>query len=184
MSDGILFSKLTRGMKLVVEKNIDGILVPQGILISLQTSQNVFVTQALGDSLTVTANDRLVKIPRELLKYVGVIAPVNETAKTDPSSIFDILQTCFDPEIPVNIVDLGLIYDVRIDKLLDGKNLATVTMTLTAPGCGMGPVIADEVKQKVESLPDIDRATVNLIFDPPWNKNLMSEAAKLETGMF
>jgi len=95
------------------------------------------------------------------------------------------LRTCFDPEIPVNVVDLGLIYDCTLtDPDESGQRQAQVKMTLTAPGCGMGQVLADDVKRKLEGLPGIAGAEVEVVFDPPWNPNMMTEAAKLQLGMF
>jgi probable FeS assembly SUF system protein SufT len=96
------------------------------------------------------------------------------------------LRTCYDPEIPVNVVDLGLIYDCTLDPPAaeGGAQRAHVKMTLTAPGCGMGQVLADDVKRKLEELPGISEAEVEVVFDPPWNPNMMTEAAKLQLGMF
>jgi probable FeS assembly SUF system protein SufT len=95
------------------------------------------------------------------------------------------LRTCYDPEIPVNIVDLGLIYDCSLDEPdASGARRAQVKMTLTAPGCGMGQVLADDVKRKLEALPGIALADVEVVFDPPWNQNMMTEAARLQLGMF
>ncbi|MDX1630363.1 MAG: iron-sulfur cluster assembly protein, partial [Thermoanaerobaculia bacterium] len=93
------------------------------------------------------------------------------------------LKSCFDPEIPVNIVDLGLIYSCELGED-DGETVARIKMTLTAPGCGMGQVLADDVKRKSEGIPEIDRAEVELVFDPPWNPEMMTEEARLHLGMF
>ncbi len=93
------------------------------------------------------------------------------------------LRTCFDPEIPVNIVELGLVYEVEIKHLDEGKREIDVKMTLTAPGCGMGEILVDDVRSKLEMIPTVAEADVDLVFDPPWNQHMMSEAARLETGM-
>jgi probable FeS assembly SUF system protein SufT len=93
------------------------------------------------------------------------------------------LRTCFDPEIPINVVELGLIYDCQIERLPDGQRKAAILMTLTAPACGMGDVLVDDVRTKVERVPTIIEADVDLVFDPPWGRHMMSEAAQLETGM-
>ena len=95
----------------------------------------------------------------------------------------DVLRTCYDPEIPVNIVDLGLIYDCSLEKDTTGGRLVRVSMTLTAPGCGMGDILVDDVRSKIERIPTVSQADVELTFDPPWNQTMMSEVAKLETGM-
>ena len=93
------------------------------------------------------------------------------------------LRTCFDPEIPVNIVELGLVYTVELGRRDDGERKVDVRMTLTAPACGMGDILVDDVRSKVERIPTVAEADVELVFDPPWNQSMMSEAAKLETGM-
>ena len=94
------------------------------------------------------------------------------------------MKTCYDPEIPVNIVELGLIYDLNIKNEEDGEKNITIMMTLTAPGCGMGPVIADEVERKVSALNSVKSVKVELVWEPQWNQGMMSEAAQLELGMF
>ena len=93
------------------------------------------------------------------------------------------LKEVYDPEIPVNIVELGLIYDLSIEKGKNGNNVS-IKMTLTAPGCGMGPVIADEVDRKINALQDVESVNVELVWEPQWNQGMMSEAAQLELGMF
>ena len=93
------------------------------------------------------------------------------------------LRTCFDPEIPVNIVELGLVYSVELGRREDGARRVAIRMTLTAPACGMGDILVDDVRSKVERIPTIAEADVELVFDPPWNQSMMSEAARLETGM-
>ena len=108
----------------------------------------------------------------------------------DPNSdfseqlVWDQLKTCYDPEIPVNIVELGLIYDLRIQDLESGEKNILIQMTLTAPGCGMGPVISDEVQRKVNALKDVKNVKVELVWEPQWNQGMMSEAAQLELGMY
>lgn len=98
--------------------------------------------------------------------------------------VWNALKECYDPEIPVNIVDLGLVYEVTIDDSLPGEANVFVRMTLTAPGCGMGPVIANDVKRRVELVEGVKNAHVTLVFDPVWNPGMMSEAAKLQLNMF
>ena len=94
------------------------------------------------------------------------------------------MRTCFDPEIPLNIVDLGLVYEAVLKPREDGQRLVEVKMTLTAPGCGMGEILVDDVRNKLEQIPTVAEADVELVFDPPWGRHMMSEAARLETGMF
>ncbi|MEX2116874.1 MAG: iron-sulfur cluster assembly protein [Bacteroidota bacterium] len=113
--------------------------------------------------------------------------PATEDAKLTASmeaQVWDALKECFDPEIPVNIVDLGLVYEVKIDDSIPGEANVFVRMTLTAPGCGMGPVIANDVKRRVQLVPGVRNVMVDLVFDPAWNPGMMSEAAKLQLNMF
>jgi probable FeS assembly SUF system protein SufT len=109
--------------------------------------------------------------------------PPNATDDDVKEVVWEQMKSCFDPEIPVNIVELGLIYSCELVPTTDGKRIATITMTLTAPGCGMGEVLVQDVREKVEMVPTIERADVELVFDPPWNQSMMSEAARLQTGM-
>jgi probable FeS assembly SUF system protein SufT len=97
--------------------------------------------------------------------------------------VWDQMRTCYDPEIPINIVELGLVYTCDITHTPEGDRVADIKMTLTAPGCGMGEVLVQDVKDKVELVPTVKRADVELVFDPPWNQSMMSEAARLQTGM-
>ena len=94
------------------------------------------------------------------------------------------LRTCFDPEIPINVVDLGLVYEAIVKSREDGQREVEVKMTLTAPGCGMGEILVDDVRSKLEMIPTVSEADVELVFDPPWTRHMMSESARLETGMF
>ncbi|HEY0557537.1 MAG TPA: iron-sulfur cluster assembly protein, partial [Thermoanaerobaculia bacterium] len=98
--------------------------------------------------------------------------------------VWALLKTCYDPEIPVNIVDLGLVYNCEVVERPEGGRRVDVKMTLTAPGCGMGPVLAKDVQNGIESLPEVETADVEVVFDPPWDQKMMSEAARLELGLF
>jgi len=110
-------------------------------------------------------------------------APVDPGAETTEDDVWEQLKTCYDPEIPVNIVDLGLIYDCTLEKKEAGKASVAVKMTLTAPGCGMGPTIAAEAKMRIESLPGVDEAAVELVWDPPWDQSMISEVGKMQLGL-
>jgi probable FeS assembly SUF system protein SufT len=121
---------------------------------------------------------------------IEVKAPAPTATATDPMTqeelekkVWESLKTCYDPEIPVNIVDLGLIYDCHLTPIGESNFKADVKMTLTAPGCGMGPVLAQDVQNKLISLEPIDEANVELVWDPPWNQGMMTEAAKLQLGL-
>jgi len=109
---------------------------------------------------------------------------INETVIE--AQVQDVLRTCFDPEIPINVVDLGLVYEAVVKSHEDrpGERVVEVRMTLTAPGCGMGDILVDDVRSKLEMIPTVSEADVELVFDPPWTRHMMSESARLETGMF
>ena len=107
-----------------------------------------------------------------------------EKPRTLEERVWDGLKECYDPEIPVNIVDLGLVYEVQVDDSIPGEANVYVKLTLTAPGCGMAPMIANDVKRRVQSIPEVRNVKVDLVFDPPWNPGMMSETAKLQLNMF
>ena len=171
---------------IILQRDVEGSLVPSGARIFLQRGTEVRVTQAMGDSFTVNVFGNLVRIAGDYADALGQ----ESTAildLPDDASVEDILwarlKTCYDPEIPVNIVDLGLIYNCDIQALENEQYAAHIKMTLTAPGCGMGPVIAEEVKYKALLVPGITEAEVEIVFDPPWSQDNMSEAAKLQLGL-
>jgi probable FeS assembly SUF system protein SufT len=114
----------------------------------------------------------------------GGIGEAGEDAGPIEDQVWTQLKTCFDPEIPVNIVDLGLVYSCEVSEAPEGGSKVDIKMTLTAPGCGMGPVLAQDVKTKVESIPGVKEADIEVVWDPQWNQNMMSEAAKLQLGFF
>jgi probable FeS assembly SUF system protein SufT len=109
--------------------------------------------------------------------------PEDATEADIESAMWQQLRTCYDPEIPINIVELGLVYECKIERAESGNRVAKVRMTLTAPGCGMGEILAQDVREKIEMIPTIERADVELVFDPPWNQSMMSEEARLEAGL-
>ena len=165
--------------------------IPSGEAITLSKDSPVFITQALGGSYTVSTNQGLARIADADADALGPepAAPVPAAATADHSgpvedkSVWDQLRTCYDPEIPVNIVDLGLVYDCIITPR-DGQGaMVEVKMTLTAPGCGMGPTIAAEAKSKVLSVPGVGDADVQLVWDPPWNQAMISEVGKMKLGL-
>lgn len=161
-------------------------LVPAGTKISIPSGTFVTITQALGGNYTVTVNGNMARVDGTDADALGLIAEELEFANVSDSVIHEdhvwqALKTVFDPEIPVNLVDLGLIYNVSINQ--DEKKVV-IDMTLTAPGCGMGPVLVSDVKYRVGKVPNVDDVAVELVFDPPWHRDMMSEEAQLETGMF
>lgn len=165
------------------------VLVPQGERVTLPAGSVGYITQALGGSFTVFVEGNLFRIAGEDADAIGKEAPealaLAEDAGDDEVEklVWEQLRTCFDPEIPVNIVELGLVYTVELGRREDGERKVDVRMTLTAPACGMGDILVDDVRSKLERVPTIAEADVELVFDPPWNQSMMSEAAKLETGM-
>src|SRR5689334_20179295 len=165
-------------------------MVPAGIPVTLREGKTGFITQALGGSFTVYFGGSLFRIAgkdadalgKEVV--VGPELPPNATDDDVKQLVWDQMRTCYDPEIPINIVELGLVYscDVMADE--DGTRTIAVRMTLTAVGCGMGEVLVADVKEKLERIPTVREVQVELTFDPPWNQSMMSEAARLQTGMY
>ena len=170
-------------------RDVDAIIVPAGMAVKLREGQQGFITQALGGSFTVYVEGNLFRISGQDADALGKEAvdvphlPPNASDEDVREIAWQQMKTCYDPEIPINIVDLGLVYtcDVRTDD--NGDRIIDVKMTLTAPGCGMGDVLVQDVRDKVEIIPTVKRADVELVFDPPWNQSMMSEAARLQTGM-
>ena len=168
-------------------RECDGHLIPSGDEIKLKKGTQVKITQSLGGDFTLYVNGNLVKIRG---KDADAIGQERESKKSDNDSkvfdekyIWDVLKTCYDPEIPVNIVDLGLVYDLKYHKNDLGNYEVTIKMTLTAPGCGMGPVIAQDVESKVLSLGFVADVLVEVVWEPLWNQSMMSEEAQLKLGM-
>ena len=167
-------------------RDVDAYMVPSGDEVKLLAGNLVKITQALGGNYTVIMNGNMVQIRAENADALGI--EVKEQEKAEPSGdiekqIWDQLKTCYDPEIPVDIVELGLIYDLSVEDGNSGKRV-NIKMTLTAPGCGMGPVIADEVDRKVNGLDGVEDVSVELVWEPMWTRDMMSEEAQLELGMF
>ena len=171
------------------ERDCAAVMVPSGEAVSLPAGQAGYITQALGGSFTVYVEGNLFRIRNEDADALGkdpMPLPVLGADATDEDVerlVWEQLRTCFDPEIPINIVDLGLVYDCVVTKRDDGLRKVDVTMTLTAPGCGMGDILVEDVRTKLELIPTIAETDVELTFEPAWNHSMMSEAARLETGM-
>jgi probable FeS assembly SUF system protein SufT len=171
------------------ERDCAAVLVPQGEKVTLPAGSVGYITQALGGSFTVFVEGNLFRIAGDDADALGKEppAPLELADGADDSAVEALvwkqLRTCFDPEIPVNVVELGLVYDVELERLDDGQRKVNIKMTLTAPGCGMGDVLVEDVRTKVERVPTVVEADVDLVFDPPWNQTMMSDVARLETGM-
>jgi probable FeS assembly SUF system protein SufT len=171
------------------ERDCAAVMVPSGEFVTLPAGQSGYITQALGGSFTVYVEGNLFRIRNEDADALGKEPvplpelPADATDADVEKLVWSQLRTCFDPEIPINIVDLGLVYECEITKRDDGQRKVDVTMTLTAPGCGMGDILVEDVRTKLELIPTVAEADVELTFEPAWNHSMMSEAARLETGM-
>lgn len=172
----------------LTKREVEGRLVPSGTEIMIPSDTFVTITQSLGGSFTVAVNGNLARIEGHNADALGK-QPLESSFETpadgsvNENQVWEALRNCYDPEIPVNVVDLGLIYECTIHPKTDDGNKVHILMTLTAAGCGMGPVIADDVKRKVEHVPNVDKVEVELTFDPPWNNDMLTDEAKLELGM-
>jgi probable FeS assembly SUF system protein SufT len=171
----------------LVQREVDATLVPSGAKVKLQAGTQVMVTQALGNSYTVYVNGNLVRIAGTDGDALGLVIldlpDVNQMEGTLEDKIWEQMKTCFDPEIPVNIVDLGLVYECQVLPLGLHEYNVDITMTLTAPGCGMGPVLVSEVEEKIQLIKEVKAVNVQLVFDPPWDRDKMSDVAKLQLGL-
>jgi probable FeS assembly SUF system protein SufT len=169
----------------------EAIQIPSGNKMTLPAGTQGVITQTLGGSYTIATPHGLSRIADKDLDALGLEKPAstNGAPKTaaggevDEKAVWDQLKQCFDPEIPVNIVDLGLVYDCRLMDKPEGGKKVEVKMTLTAPGCGMGPAIAHDAQSKILSIDGIDEADVQLVWDPPWNQSMISEAGRMKLGM-
>ncbi len=174
---------------IVVRRDVRAVIIPAGVEIKLREGSVGYITQALGGSFTVYIEGNLFRIAGEDADAIGKEPlkrpelPPDATEEDLRALVWQQLGTCFDPEIPINIVDLGLIYACDLSVLPAGGWRAQIRMTLTAPGCGMGEVLVDDVKDKLSSIPGLVEVDVELVFDPPWDRSMMSEAARLEAGL-
>jgi probable FeS assembly SUF system protein SufT len=171
-------------------RDVEAAIIPIGEKVTLQKGEQAHITQSLGGSYTVIVNGNMFRIEGKDADALG-LDPASKPASTGApvsqeqleKEVWNQLRSCYDPEIPVNIVDLGLIYDCHISPLSTSSHKVDVKMTLTAPGCGMGPMLAQDVQNKLMSLESVDDVAVELVWDPPWNQGMMTEAAKLQLGL-
>lgn len=172
------------------DRDCEVVMIPLGETVTIPAGTVGYITQSLGGSFTVFIDGNLFRVAGVDADAIGKqpvsppSLPENATEDDIESLLWEQMKTVYDPEIPVNIVDLGLIYrcDMRRDD--NGDLVVDVDMTLTAPGCGMGDILVDDVRSKLELVPTVKQVNVSLTFDPPWNHSMMSEVARLETGMF
>ncbi len=172
------------------ERDCEVVMIPAGDEVTIPAGTVGYITQALGGSFTVFVDGNLFRVAGVDADAIGKEPvmppqlPENATEDDVEKLLWDQLKTCYDPEIPVNVVDLGLVYRCEMETNQQGERVVSVSMTLTAPGCGMGDILVDDVRSKLELVPTISQVDVELTFDPPWNQSMMSEVARLETGMF
>jgi probable FeS assembly SUF system protein SufT len=177
-----------RETALEVRREVEATLIPSGAKVLLQPGTQVFVTQSLGSAYTIHVNGNLVRIAGKDGDALGLVIldtpDINLMKGTVDEKVDAQLKTCFDPEISVNIVDLGLIYRCEVLPLGANTFQVDITMTLTAVGCGMGPVLVAEVEEKICQIHGVIDVKVELVFDPPWDRDKMSDEAKLQLGLF
>jgi probable FeS assembly SUF system protein SufT len=172
-----------------LKRDLEVIVVPAGFPVTLEKGALVYITQAMGGSFTIYFEGNLYRVGGKDADSLGKEPlqppelPDNATDEEFQTLVWDQMRTIYDPEIPINIVELGLIYDCRISRLEDNRRYVYVEMTVTAPGCGMGEFLVEDVREKVGIIPTVGKVDVELVFDPPWNMEMMSEAARLEAGM-
>lgn len=173
-----------------LSRDVEAAIIPVGTMVTLQKGEQAYITQSLGGAYTVVVNGNMFRIENKdadalgfepMAKPAGTGTPVSQEGLE--KEIWNQLRSCYDPEIPVNIVDLGLIYDCHITPMAPNSHKVDVKMTLTAPGCGMGPMLAQDVQNRLLSLEGVDDVAVELVWDPPWNQAMMTEAAKLQLGL-
>jgi probable FeS assembly SUF system protein SufT len=172
-------------------RDCEAVQIPNGNSLTLPKGTSVDITQMLGGSYTVHAQGGLYRVASQDADALGIAPAADaETKKeaagsvaVDEQQIWSTLKTCFDPEIPVNIVDLGLVYDMQLSQLPSGNRRVDVKMTLTAPGCGMGGVIAGDAQQKLLMLDGVEDATVEIVWDPPWHQSMITAEGRRVLGL-
>ena len=177
---------------IALARDCAAVLIPEGSNVTLTAGTEVYVSQALGGAVTVNVNGNLARIAAQdvdalSMEAIGLPvehAPGAADGSVDTDLLWEQLSTCYDPEIPINIVELGLIYRCEVKPGASGGNRVEIDLTLTAPGCGMGPFLVDDVRAKIAQVPNVTDVDIELVFDPPWNQEMMSEAARLETGLY
>ena len=178
-----------------LSRDVEAIQIPHGTKTTIPKGTPGVITQTLGGNYTIATYQGLARVAEKDLDALGLEKPAatngaakvksapSESGEVEEKAVWDQLRQCFDPEIPVNIVDLGLVYDCQLTKGPEGGVKVDVKMTLTAPGCGMGPAIAHDAQSKILTIDGVDEAEVQLVWDPPWNQSMISEAGRMKLGM-
>jgi probable FeS assembly SUF system protein SufT len=175
---------------IVLQRDVNAVQIPDGTPVTLPKGEMVMLYQSLGGNFTIITEsgymaridaadaDALGKEPTALNNLVMSADP-----ETVEKNVWEVMKTIFDPEIPVNVVDLGLVYDLHVVPVAEGQNDVDIVMTLTAPGCGMGPVLQNDIEEAIKRLPGVRKVAIDLVFDPPWSREMMSDVAKLQLNM-
>lgn len=181
-----------RGLQTLLARDCEVTMIPSGERAVIPAGTEVRVLQTLGGNVTVQGDyGQLMRIDEKDVDVLGdgyekeTKKPAEASAEAgdfDPERVWEQLRTVYDPEIPVNIVELGLVYECKATPLPEGGHKVEIQMTVTAPGCGMGPVLVEDVRQKVRSVPGVVEADVQLVWEPPWDQGRMSDVARLELG--
>jgi probable FeS assembly SUF system protein SufT len=181
---------MTSSEPITLARDVEAAIIPIGTKVTLQKGELAQITQSLGGSYTVIVNGNMFRIENKDADALGLQSTAKAASSGAPvtqealeKEVWSQLRNCYDPEIPVNIVDLGLIYDCHLSSLAPDSYKVDVKMTLTAPGCGMGPMLAQDVQNRLLGLEGVDDVAVELVWDPPWNQAMMTEAAKLQLGL-
>jgi|SRR3984893_2457473 len=180
---------MSNNHEIALKRDCEAIQIPAGLKTTLPAGTEVIITQSLGGSYTIACDYGLFRIADENADALGLETRSaqeqnKDSAETvDEKEVWEQLRTVYDPEIPVNIVDLGLVYDCQVVTDRESGTKVEVKMTLTAPGCGMGPAIAQDARSKILTIPGVDEADVELVWDPPWNQHMISEVGKMKLGL-
>ena len=179
---------MTNDKTVTLQRDCEALLVPQAAATTVEAGTRVRILQSVGDAHTVmTDRQQVLRIDAENSDALGLDPPAKRNPSPAAGTLFDQcmeeLQNCYDPEFPVNIVDLGLVYVCQVSPLPEGGYEVLVLMTLTSPACGMGDILKIEVERKLANLPDVNRVKVEFLFDPPWDMERMTDAARLQLGL-
>ncbi len=179
----------------ILSRDVEATVIPAGEVLVLPAGTHVDITHRLGGNFTVVCDHGMFRLLGKDADAIGEEEAAADAEQAsakkdddhegppDEATLWDALKTVYDPEIPVNIVDLGLVYSLSVEESEPEEYAVHVHMTLTAPGCGMGPAIADDAKCRLEGVPGVDRAQVDIVWDPPWTQDMISEEGKMELGL-